>query len=116
MSETDTQNQDDGLDEAAKAELEGAPESMKQGSDGGAEDGPSADERVAEIESKLEEAKQDVLYAQAEVQNVRRRLEKDAQDAKAYAVTGFARGLRGNGFCVRVPFRGVGLLLAAGSR
>ena len=93
MSETDTQNQDDGLDEAAKAELEGVPESMKQGSDGGAEDGPSADERVAEIESKLEEAKQDVLYAQAEVQNVRRRLEKDAQDAKAYAVTGFARDL-----------------------
>jgi molecular chaperone GrpE len=32
-----------------------------------------------------------VLYARAEVQNVRRRMEKDIQDARAYAATGFAR-------------------------
>ena len=40
---------------------------------------------------ELEEARQQVLYAQAETQNVRRRLEKDAQDARAYAATSFAR-------------------------
>ncbi len=34
-----------------------------------------------------------MLYAQAETQNVRRRLEKDAQDARAYAATGFARDI-----------------------
>jgi molecular chaperone GrpE len=39
----------------------------------------------------LATAMQDVLYAQAETQNVRRRMEKEAQDAKAYAATGFAR-------------------------
>ena len=43
------------------------------------------------LRNELEEARQQVLYAQAETQNVRRRLEKDAQDARAYAATGFAR-------------------------
>ena len=49
--------------------------------------------RVLELESELAAAKQDVLYAQADTQNVRRRLEKDAQDARAYASTGFARDI-----------------------
>ncbi len=43
--------------------------------------------------AELEEARQQVLYAQAETQNVRRRLEKDAQDARAYAATSFARDI-----------------------
>ena len=47
--------------------------------------------RVADLEAQLAEAKQQVLYAQAEVQNVRRRAEKEAQDARAYAATNFAR-------------------------
>jgi molecular chaperone GrpE len=47
--------------------------------------------RVAALESELEAAKQDVLYAKAETQNVRRRLEKDIADARHYAATGFAR-------------------------
>ncbi|RJF85478.1 nucleotide exchange factor GrpE [Sphingomonas cavernae] len=50
-------------------------------------------DRLGELETDLAEAKQAVLYAQAEVQNVRRRLEKDAQDARAYAATGFARDI-----------------------
>ncbi len=45
------------------------------------------------LQGELEEAKQQILYAQAETQNVRRRLEKDAQDARAYAATGFARDI-----------------------
>src|SRR5688572_18111209 len=50
-------------------------------------------DRLRELESQLAAARQDVLYAQAETQNVRRRLEKDAQDARAYAATGFARDM-----------------------
>ena len=50
-------------------------------------------DRAAELEAQLAEAKQAVLYAQAEVQNVRRRAEKEAQDARAYATTGFARDI-----------------------
>jgi molecular chaperone GrpE len=49
--------------------------------------------RFAELEAQLADAQQAVLYAQAETQNVRRRLEKDAQDARAYAATGFARDI-----------------------
>ena len=50
-------------------------------------------DRTAELEAQLTEAKQAALYAQAEVQNVRRRAEKEAQDARAYATTGFARDI-----------------------
>ena len=50
-------------------------------------------DRVGELENQLAEAKQNVLYAQAEVQNVRRRAEKETQDARAYASTNFARDI-----------------------
>ena len=50
-------------------------------------------DRVGELENQLAEAKQNVLYAQAEIQNVRRRAEKEAQDARAYATTNFARDI-----------------------
>jgi molecular chaperone GrpE len=43
--------------------------------------------------AELDEARQQALYAQAEAQNVRRRLEKDAQDARAYGATNFARDI-----------------------
>ncbi|KTW17851.1 nucleotide exchange factor GrpE [Sphingomonas sanguinis] len=48
-------------------------------------------DRVAELENQLVEAKQQYLYAQAENQNVRRRAEKEAADARNYAATAFAR-------------------------
>ncbi|OYX37410.1 nucleotide exchange factor GrpE [Sphingomonas sp. 32-62-10] len=50
-------------------------------------------ERVAVLEAELAEAKAAVLYAHAEAQNVRRRSEKEAIDARAYAVTAFARDI-----------------------
>lgn len=48
-------------------------------------------DRIAELEAQLEEAHQKALYAAAEVQNVRRRLEKEKTDAATYASAGFAR-------------------------
>jgi molecular chaperone GrpE len=53
----------------------------------------AAQTRIAELESQLAEAKQATLYAQADIQNVRRRAEKDVADARAYAATGFARDI-----------------------
>lgn len=50
-------------------------------------------DRIAELEAELAEAKAAVMYAQAETQNVRRRFEKEAQDAKTYAATAFARDI-----------------------
>lgn len=50
-------------------------------------------ERIAVLEAELAESKAAVLYAHAEAQNVRRRSEKEAIDARAYAVTAFARDI-----------------------
>ncbi|QDP18868.1 nucleotide exchange factor GrpE [Sphingomonas xanthus] len=50
-------------------------------------------DRVAELEKLLEEANAKALYAAAETQNVRRRLESEKQQASTYAATGFARDM-----------------------
>jgi len=50
-------------------------------------------DRAAKLEEELAKARQDVLYAHAELQNVRRRAEKEAADARAYGVTSFARDI-----------------------
>ncbi|ANI77377.1 MULTISPECIES: nucleotide exchange factor GrpE [Sphingobium] len=55
--------------------------------------GDAAAERVAALEGELAAAKQEVLYAHAETQNVRRRLEKELTDARSYAATSFARDM-----------------------
>jgi molecular chaperone GrpE len=54
---------------------------------------PSAEELLAAKDAELAEAKDRALRAAAEVENVRRRLEREKQEASAYAVTGFARDL-----------------------
>jgi molecular chaperone GrpE len=75
-------------DEAVEQELKGVPEQfLDQGDDAAAEAG----DQLAALQVELDEAKQQVLYARAETQNVRRRLEKEKSDAQAYAATGFAR-------------------------
>jgi len=75
-------------DPAVEKELEGVPEHMKNDTP---EATDTADAQIAALEEALAAAQQEVLYAQAETQNVRRRMEKEAQDARAYAATGFAR-------------------------
>lgn len=50
-------------------------------------------DRVGELEKALEEANSKALYAAAEQQNTRRRLEKEMADARTYASAGFARDM-----------------------
>ncbi len=50
-------------------------------------------DRIATLERELEEARSKALYAAAEAQNIRRRLEADKVHASTYAVTGFARDM-----------------------
>ncbi len=76
----DTKPQDD---PAVAAELQGMPEELL-------DQGP---DELTLLREQLETAKQDVLYAKAETQNVRRRLEKDIVDTRTYAATGFARDI-----------------------
>ena len=72
-------------------EMEGVPEHLRDGSDDDAD--TPIDDALAKLKGDLETAMQDVLYARAETQNVRRRLVKDVQDARNYAATGFARDI-----------------------
>ena len=66
-----------------QAERNGAP----------SEDEGAPEQDFADLVKELEEVRQHVLYAQAETQNVRRRLEQEKQTAAAYAATGFARDM-----------------------
>jgi len=81
MTNDDTRQHDD----AAAAELKGVPEEMIET--------PADDTEISALKEQLETARQDVLYAKAETQNVRRRMEKEMADARAYAATGFARDI-----------------------
>lgn len=83
-----TEKKSAAADPAVEKELEGVTEHMKNDTP---EATDTADAQIAALEDALAAAQQEVLYAQAETQNVRRRMEKEAQDARAYAATGFAR-------------------------
>ena len=78
MTDTPKPAADDLRDETAEA----APEVAEH---------DAAAARIAELEDQLATARQETLYAQADIQNVRRRAEKEAADARAYAATSFAR-------------------------
>lgn len=82
MTDNDTRP----TDAEVAAELEGVPAELTEGGDVQAE-------LLEALKADLEAAKQDVLYAKAETQNVRRRMEKDVADARSYAATAFARDI-----------------------
>ena len=94
MIDNDTP-QDDAANEDVKAELKGVPEEFLTDDD--ELEPPQADNDLSDaieaLKRDLEEAKQETLYAKADTQNVRRRAEKDIQDARNYAATGFARDI-----------------------
>lgn len=74
--------------EETKIELEGELDF------GGAEaNSDTSLDRLSALEKELEEVRQNVLYAQAETQNVRRRLEQEKLAATQYAATAFARDM-----------------------
>jgi molecular chaperone GrpE len=89
-------------DEAAEKELKGVPEELLEGDDypegedfdeGVDHDAIAMSSEIAGLRAELGAVKQEVLYAQAETQNVRRRLEREKDEARAYAATGFARDI-----------------------
>ena len=86
----DTENPRESLgDEAVEKELAGVPEELLEKG----QDGATLEDALNSLRDDLEKAQQEMLYAKAEVQNVRRRMEKDIQDTRAYAATVF--GLHG---------------------
>jgi molecular chaperone GrpE len=79
-STKDEEQLHEAADEIRKETAEGSPEVAEH-------------DRVAELEKQLEEARSKALYAAADTQNVRRRLEQEVQQAKSYAAAGFARDM-----------------------
>lgn len=79
------------LGEAAEQELIGVPAALREGGDDVS--GKDLGEALDRLSADLDAAKQEVLYARADTQNLRRRMEKEVQDARAYAATGFARDI-----------------------
>src|SRR4051794_37871031 len=76
----DNEKLHDEAEEIRKETAEGSPEVAEH-------------DHVAELERQLEEAKSKALYAAAETQNVRRRLEQELQQSTSYAAAGFARDM-----------------------
>ncbi|WP_088308381.1 nucleotide exchange factor GrpE [Novosphingobium sp. B 225] len=74
-------------DPAVEAELAGVPDELLE------QEADKLGDALNRLREDLDAAKQEVLYAKAETQNVRRRLEKDIADTRAYAATGFARDI-----------------------
>ncbi len=52
---------------------------------------PAGDDRMAELEAEIAKLKNEVLYAKAETENVRRRLEQQAEDRGKYAISNLAK-------------------------
>ena len=77
---TEDENLHDEAEEIRRETADGSPEVAEH-------------DRIAELEQQLEEANNKALYAAAETQNVRRRLEGEIQQASSYASTGFARDM-----------------------
>ncbi len=79
--------------EADLIAAEAASEAATDAQSAAAEAAEASAARIADLEDSLAAAQQEALYAKADVQNVRRRAEKEVADAHAYSATKFARDI-----------------------
>ena len=87
--ETKTETADTEKPEDGAVENE---QNLENGLDSEPTEGGSANEAEA-LQAEVADLKEKLLRTMAEMENVRRRAEKDRADASAYAVTGFARDM-----------------------
>jgi molecular chaperone GrpE len=78
-------------DEAKKPEPESPANDIE--SEAAAPDEPTDAEKIAKLEADLAEARDRMLRALAETENVRRRLEREREDTARYAIARFAGDL-----------------------
>ena len=76
-------------DEAANNNIDGLAEAPVESE----AEGASQETRAAELEAELAEYKDRLLRALAETENVRRRAQREREDASKYAIAGFAKDL-----------------------
>ncbi|WP_417578986.1 nucleotide exchange factor GrpE [Pelagibacterium sp.] len=58
-----------------------------------ASDVPTPDDRIAELEAEKEQLRDQVLRTAAEMDNLRKRTEREIADTRSYAIAGFARDM-----------------------
>src|SRR3954452_2631277 len=84
-------DRDGRADEVAGADVAGADATAAELRDEGIP--VSAEDRLAAVEGELAETKDRLLRALAETENVRRRLQRERDDARKYAASDFAKDL-----------------------
>ncbi len=89
MTQTNAQQQDD------ETEVNGPADGQDQAAASEAQDGEalSPDDQLAAVQAELAETKDRMLRAMADVENTRRRATRETDEARKYAMTGFAREL-----------------------
>jgi Molecular chaperone GrpE (heat shock protein) len=86
----DANSQNDADDSASETEAETSEVTNESPTDTAESD---ASEDSASLETQIEELKESVLRAHADLQNVRRRAERDVESAHKYAIEKFAKDL-----------------------
>ncbi len=76
--------------EAAEAEALAAVEAEEAAADDAQSAEPSPEDAIRALQAELEDTRERLLRTAAEVQNARRRSEKDVKDAREYAISRFA--------------------------
>src|ERR1700726_4855676 len=86
---------DERHEEEASAPERSPPDPAAAGpaNDAGEPEAVLPEERIARLETELAEGKDRLLRALAETENVRRRAQREREDAEKYAVGAFARDL-----------------------
>ena len=94
MSETDgVPNPAADLDDAQDASAEPIPDHLTDAALDGHQIKRLAQERIDEMQGEIDAAKEQALRLAAELENTRRRAERERQEASRYAITSFARDL-----------------------
>ena len=89
---TDEQKQEAADEGLTQEEIDAAEQIVEDNEKIDFADGADAEE-IAKLQAELADLKDRLLRSAAETENVRRRADKDKQDASAYAVTNFARDM-----------------------
>jgi molecular chaperone GrpE len=85
---------DDDITPSTGATAEASAAAAASAGNGQAPDSASGDtERLSQLEAEKTDLKERLLRSLAEMENLRRRTERDVADARTYAVTGFARDM-----------------------
>ena len=90
---SDTDQRDAEIDETIEGEAEASPFARGDYSDDEAEAfiASVATQRIAELEAETADVKDRMMRLAADMENLRRRTEREVKDARTYAVTNFAR-------------------------